>query len=160
MRKAFSMITAIFVILILATISVLVLNTAGQITQSTTLQYRQEQAALLAKSYTEFAILSVLDHDKTATNTCVQTINSGNILGGANYSARVEIYYIGNFIDETAGDPVACSTRKLNTVTITQNLGAGVPYTPDVIIDVFVSYTDPLNPAENITYHRRSLQKI
>ncbi len=161
MRKAFSMVTAIFVILILATISVLVLNTAGQITQNTTLQYRQEQAALLAKSYTEFAIMSVLNHDKTAgIGSCVENINSGNILGGANYSARVEIYYIGNFIDETAGDPVACSTRKLNTVAITQNLGAGVPYTPDVIIDVFVSYTDPLNPAENITYHRRSLQKI
>ena len=158
MRKAFSMVTAIFVILILATISVLVLNTAGQITQNTTLQYRQEQAALLAKSYTELAIMSVLDHDKAATGTCVETINSGNILGGANYSARVEIYYIGNFIGENAGDPAVC--RRLNNVAITQNLGAGVSYTPDVIIDTFVSYTDPLNPAENITYHRRSLQKI
>jgi hypothetical protein len=154
MRKAFSMVTAIFVILILATISVLVLNTAGQITQNTTLQYRQEQAALLAKSYTEFAIMSVLNHDKTAgIGSCVENINSGNILGGANYSARVAIYYIGNNLPCTAGNI-------LNTTPITQNLAVGVPYSPDVIIDVFVSYTDSLNPAKNITYHRRSLQKI
>lgn len=153
MRKAFSMVTAIFVILILATISVLVLNTAGQITQNTTLQYRQEQAALLAKSYTEFAIMSVLNHDKAAIGTCVETINSGNILGGANYSARVAIYYIGNNLPCTPNNI-------LNANPITQNITVGAAYSPDVIIDVFVSYTDPLNPAENITYHRRSLQKI
>jgi hypothetical protein len=153
MRKAFSMVTAIFVILILATISVLVLNTAGQITQNTTLQYRQEQAALLAKSYTEFAIMSVLNHDKVATGTCVENINSGNLLGGASYSARVAIYYVGNNLPCNAGNI-------LNANSIAQNLAVGVPYSPDVIIDVFVSYTDPLNPAENITYHRRSLQKI
>ncbi len=153
MRKAFSMVTAIFVILILATISVLVLNTAGQITQNTTLQYRQEQAALLAKSYTEFAIMSLLNHDKVATGSCVENINSGNLLGGASYSARVRIYYIGNNLPCTAGNI-------LNANSIAQNLAVGVPYSPDVIIDVFVSYTDPLNPAENITYYRRSLQKI
>ncbi len=166
MRKAFSMITAIFVMVILAAISALVLNTAGQITQNTVLQYRQEQAALLAKSYTEFAIMSILDHNKDAAaatgavGSCVEDI-SGTVDGATNgFTVNVHIYYIGNNLPCTNG-ATAAAKRILNTgELITQNATAGTAYSPDVIIDAFVSYTDPLNPTENITYHRRSLQKI
>ncbi|MEJ2488966.1 MAG: type II secretion system protein [Sulfurovaceae bacterium] len=157
MRQAFSMVTAIFVMVILATISVLVLNTAGQISQNTVLQYRQEQAALLAKGYTEFAILSVLKHDKGTAATpldCVENINGtvGNDFDdGSGYKAEVKIYYIGNNLP--------CNgNRILNTANIS---GASAdPYAPHVLIDTFIKYKDPLNLDENITYHRRSLQKI
>lgn len=157
MRQAFSMITAIFVILILATISVLVLNTAGQITQNTVLQYRQEQAALLAKGYTEFAILSVLKHDKgtAAAGNCVENINGtvGNDFDdGSGYQAEVKIYYIGNNLPCTA-------TRVLNNGDDISYTGAD-PYAPHVLIDTFIRYKDPINLNETITYHRRSLQKI
>ncbi len=157
MRQAFSMVTAIFVMVILATISVLVLNTAGQISQNTVLQYRQEQAALLAKGYTEFAILSVLKHDKNSSGgSCVEDINGtvdGNYDEGSGYLAEVKIYYIGNNL------PVSCGT-KLNDTNITQPGGAVGAYTPHVLVDTFIKYKDPINTNEVITYHRRSLQKI
>jgi hypothetical protein len=156
MRQAFSMVTAIFVMVILATISVLVLNTAGQISQNTVLQYRQEQAALLAKGYTEFAILSVLKHKKSSTNNCVENINGtvgDNYDEGSGYLAEVKIYYIGNNL------PAGCGT-KLNDTNITQPGGVVGAYAPHVLIDTFIKYKDPINLDENITYHRRSLQKI
>jgi type II secretory pathway pseudopilin PulG len=155
MRQAFSMVTAIFVMVILATISVLVLNTAGQISQNTVLQYRQEQAALLAKGYTEFAILSVLKHDKNSTNSCVEDINGtvgDNYDEGSGYLAEVKIYYIGNNL-------TGCGT-KLNDTNITQPGGVVGAYAPHVLIDTFIKYKDPINTNEVITYHRRSLQKI
>jgi hypothetical protein len=159
MRQAFSMVTAIFVMVILATISVLVLNTAGQISQNTVLQYRQEQAALLAKGYTEFAILSVLKHDKTAgIGSCVEDINGtvgDNYDEGSGYLAEVKIYYIGNNLPCSN---VVGNDRILNTANIS---GTGTdPYAPHVLIDTFIKYKDPLNTEEVITYHRRSLQKI
>jgi type II secretory pathway pseudopilin PulG len=153
MRQAFSMVTAIFVMVILATISVLVLNTAGQISQNTVLQYRQEQAALLAKGYTEFAILSVLKHDKNSSSgSCVENINGtvgDNYDEGSGYKAEVKIYYIGNGL-------TGCGT-KLN---ITDISGPTSYYAPHVLIDTFIKYKDPINTNEVITYHRRSLQKI
>ena len=165
MRKAFSMITAIFVLLILATVSMLVLNLSATTSNSTTTQYRHEQAALYAKSYTELAIMSVLDYNRTLNSNCVETI-SGNIPNlasyndGSGYKVTTDISYIGN------GLPCTTPARVLNTVDI-----ASVPSgnTPAIIVDVYVSYKDPEHVASStaaaatapdITYHRRTLQKI
>jgi peptidyl-tRNA hydrolase len=51
-RKAFSMITAIFVILMMATVGGFIMNLSGKMVQETASQYRKEQAILYAKSYT------------------------------------------------------------------------------------------------------------
>lgn len=163
MRKAFSMVTAIFVIVILATIAMLVLNMAATSTYSTTTQYRNEQAALYAKSYTELAVMSVLDYNRT--NNCVNTINGtiGNYDDGSGYEITTTISYIGNGAAILSLPP--CSSV-LNTVGI---LSLPLGSVPDVIIDVYVRYKDPEHIATSgaagaiapaITYHRRTLQKI
>jgi hypothetical protein len=162
MRKAFSMVTAIFVILILGTIAVLVLNMAAATAQETTTQYRNEQAALYAKSYTELAIMSVLDYNRTQHNNCINTINGtiGNYNDGSGYDITTTISYIGN--GATAFSLPPCN-RVLNTVAILSVPRGSVP---DVIIDVYVRYKDPEHIATSgtnapaITYHRRTLQKI
>lgn len=163
MRKAFSMITAIFVIVILATVSILVLNLSATTSNNTITQYRHEQAALYAKSYTELAVMSVLDYART-TN-CVNTISGtiGNYANGSGYQVTTDISYIGN--GSTAGTLPLC-TKVLNTNDI-----ASVPLgnTPAIIVDVYVRYKDPEHVvsstaaaaiAPDITYHRRTLQKI
>jgi len=75
MRSAFSMITAIFVILLLATISVLMLNMGASTANNTVVQYRTEQSALYAKSFTELAILRATHngagYEVTTTRTFV-----------------------------------------------------------------------------------------
>ena len=165
MRKAFSMITAIFVIVILATVSMLVLNLSATTTNNTTTQYRHEQAALYAKSYTELAIMSVLDYDRT-TN-CVDTISGtiGNYANGSGYQVTTNISYIGNGSVVNTLPPCA---NVLNTdVIATTSVPLG--NTPAIIVDVYVRYKDPEHIATStanaaiapdITYHRRTLQKI
>ena len=75
-RRAFSMITAIFVILIMATVGGFIMNLSGKMIQETTSQYRKEQAILYAKSYTEYAIMAA------TAQTCIRNISS-NIDGTA-----------------------------------------------------------------------------
>lgn len=153
MRKAFSMITAIFVILILSTIAMLTLSMIASTAQSTTMQYRKEQAQLYAKSYTELAIMSITEYDRVANNGCVNIVNGdiGDYGSGAGYRVDTTISYIGG-----TGVPVACNK----------------PANPDVasfaanntvaaaIIDVYVSYLDTATSPNPIVYHRRTLQKI
>ena len=65
MRKAFSMITAIFIIVLMATVGAFILNISAKSVKSTVLQYKREQAILYARSYTELAIMEA----STGTNS-------------------------------------------------------------------------------------------
>ena len=155
MRKAFSMVMAIFVILILATVAMVVLNMTASTVKNTTMQYRQEQAALYAKSYTELAIMTVTDYNRAANVRCVETINSNipNLASyndGSGYQTTVNIYYIGNGLPCTPA-------RVLNGANIPSVVAGAAPY---VIIDTDVRYMDTSTSASPITYHRRTLQKI
>ena len=58
-RKAFSMITAIVVIVLMASVAVFIMNLSGKMVKETTTQYQREQAILLSKSYTEYAVMAV-----------------------------------------------------------------------------------------------------
>lgn len=159
MRKAFSMITAIFVIVLMATVSVLVLNLAGKAVQETTTQYRKEQAILYAKSYTEFAVMAATSQD------CIQNISAdldgsgaataNMALTGQAYHVDVVIHYIGNDV---------CANAFGGVITRATSKGGSI------IIDTYVHYRDPDHPnsltavnwATNpgFTYHRRSLQRL
>jgi len=190
MRQAFSLVMAIFVILIMATVAALVFNLSGKSAYLTTLQYRQEQAALLAKSYTELAIMAVMQYDRETNGDCIEDINAliqntviGNPLpagvteanGGA-FKVEVQIFYIGNNMNKYCSNP-----RWLNNTpaeSITTNYGTISGHSDAlaaVIIDVYVKYVDPnmyaayvartgnepnVNQFPRITYHHRTLQKI
>ncbi len=58
MRKAFSMITAIFIIVLMATVGAFILNISAKSVKSTVLQFKREQAILYARSYTGLAIMA------------------------------------------------------------------------------------------------------
>ena len=149
MRKAFSMITAIFIIVIMSTLAVFVMNLSGKSVHSTTAQYQRAQAMLYAKSYTEFAILAVTAHDRS-TN-CVEEIEGsiGDINNGG-YAIRTYIAYIG-----PTSEIGNCSGSQLSTNVTT----VSTPLT--IIVDSYVDYKDLDNVDDtNITYHRRTLQKI
>jgi len=144
-RKAFSMLTAIVVIILMATVAMLTMSVSGKIVKETTAQYQREQAILLANSYTEYAVMAVTANDRTVN--CLKTIN-GTYNG---YRARIQIAYIGTAI-EINNCP---NVRKLGIVTA----GNRSPLT--IIIDAYINYDDLDNPTgPNITYHRRTVQKI
>ena len=69
MRQGFSMITAIFVIVLLATVGAFILNISAKSVKSTLLQYKREQAILYARSYTGLAIMDATANTGTRTLT-------------------------------------------------------------------------------------------
>ena len=157
-RKAFSMITAIFVILLLATVGGFIMNISGKVVQETTSQYRKEQSILYAKSYTEFAIMAATSQE------CIRHIqanvdgNASQVLAGLGYKVDVRVQYIG-------GTTTSACTNTAGTDIVD-------PLAIDniIIIDTYVRYRDPdsiavirgLTWAEDpgITYHRRTLQRL
>ena len=144
-REAFSMFMAIIVIVIMASIAILITSMTGKLVKETTVQYQREQAALLANSYTEFAVMAVTANDRTVN--CLSTIN-GTWNG---YSARIHIAYIGN----TATIGTCAGTRKLSEAVVTPN----TPLT--IIIDAYIDYRDLDNSTSpKMVYHRRTVQKI
>jgi type II secretory pathway pseudopilin PulG len=167
-KKAFSMITAIFVIVIMASLTALIMNISGKTIKATTLQYQKEQAGLLARSYTELAILYVIHYNRTTTPNCLETIiDHFGEAGDKGYDIRINIKYIGNdnllngcnktiLTDGTIG--IASNTS--HSATWTEQI-TGFDKTISLIIDTFITYKDFDDPANrDITYHRRTLQKI
>ena len=144
-RKAFSMVTAIFVIVIMASVAAFIMNISGKMVQETTAQYQREQSVLLAKSYTEYAIMAVTANEHNTTN-CLNDIN-GTWNG---YNADVKISYIGYGLH--------ANCRTLNNAVTNENSPL------NIIVDVSIHYKNTDHPlgasAPDITYHRRSLQKI
>ncbi len=161
-RSAFSMITAIFVILMMSTVAIFIMNLSGKIIKETTTQYQKEQAVLLAKSYTELAIMTVMANDRNGTS-CIRTINGtvvapgGTITNadtnGEGYRVRTHI----GFIAPTA-DLGSCSTG------VRDFGGPDSGNELNIIVDVYVEYKDigqnNIAASPYITYHRRTLQKI
>ncbi len=161
-RHAFSMLTAIFVIVIITAISAFVLNLSSKLTTQTTSQYRKEQAILYAKSYTEFAILAASSQDCVRRITANVGPDANSVLLGNGYYVEVDIQYIGNELIGTG----ACSSTNTLGGAIAQSTSKGAV----VLIDVYVHYRDPDNPNTStsndwntypgITYHRRTIQRL
>jgi type II secretory pathway pseudopilin PulG len=151
-KKAFSMITAIFTIVVMASLTALIMGVTGKTLKATTQQYQKEQAVLLARSYTELAILYVMSYERNSTNRCIQTINSH--FGEAyplGYDITTNIQYIGQ-----QASLIWCP----NTIA-TLNGGSGFDSTMSLVIDTYVNYRDFDDPLDkNITFHRKSLQKL
>ncbi len=161
-KPAFSMITAIFLILLLSTVGAFVLNLSGKVVDETTTQYRKEQAILYAKSYTEFAIMSA-----TARN-CIKTITGyvggtlSQVKAGDGYKVTVNIQYIGNELAGALGG--SCDT--LGGAIATSNSRGAI-----ILIDTYVRYRNPDHPDAiagaafdnthpGIVYHRRTIQRL
>ena len=154
-KKAFSMITAIFVIVIMATVSSLIMNVTGKTIKETTQQYQKEQAQLLARSYTELAISKVLNTNRLTT-TCLSSFTDtfGAKSGFEGYNITVNIQYIGNkTLLGTCSATYSIQPWDYNT--------AGFFQTVSLVIDTYITYKDFDDPQNrNITFHRRTLQKL
>jgi len=163
-RKGFSLLTALFLIVMMSGVSALVMSLSGKMVKETTNLYQKEQATLLAKSYTELAIMSVMSNDRNGTGKCINAIDAvvkpkgatdASLTGdnGMDYRVRVRISYIG-----ADRDISSCSA-----ISQLGNPSAGSDEL-NIIVDAYVEYKDisqeDLSASPWITYHRRTLQKI
>jgi len=160
MRKAFSMLTAIFIVILMALVGGFIMNLSGKMVKGTTAQFLHEQSVLFAKSYTEYAILAVTANEHNTSN-CLNNITGGygdDGTGNYIYNIDVNISYIGNTDPVTGPSLLGQCARELSTTAITEQSPL------NIIVDVFVRYKPLDHPAgssaPDITYHRRSLQKI
>jgi len=176
MRKAFSLITAIFVIVLMSTVAALVFNLSGKTIKETSTQYRKEQTALLAKSYTEYAILAIQGYDMPA-NGCLRLITaivnytdidgavavgSGGANAGAGYLVTIRMRYTG-----LPAGIVCPNNARLESNAANQDTTIDIP---SVLIDVNVRYRNPDDPRSYstatrgqvpwINYNRRTLQRL
>lgn len=136
-RKAFSIVTAIIVIVLMATVAILILNLSGKMIKETTTQFQREQAALLAKSYTEYAIMAVTANDRNSTGSshCLTDIDAtiGSPDAGEGYKIRVRIAYIGHNSEVSS-----CDTTRIFSNSVVE------PKSPlSMVVDAYVEYKEP-----------------
>ena len=149
-RKGIALIAAIAFLLIMATIMALMVSMTAETTKRTSNVYFQEQAHLLAKSATEFALLAISGHDRVANGNCVEQINS-TFPDAANpiYTVDTTIRYIGLDCNGAAGG----NMDYIDAITTPESNGT-------VLIDVYVTTTAATNGlSEPVRFHRRTLQK-
>ncbi len=139
MRKGFSLLTALIFLVIIATISAISISLSTQSVKQTGDIYLKNQAELLLRSGTEYAMLAISGHNYT-----VNCLNDINMTYNNMFDINVTIYYIGN------GLPSGCNVLDGNISTDDSNR--------TVIIDTFVS-TKPNITTEPIRLHRRTIQK-
>ena len=141
-KKALSMVTAIFVIVMMATLASLIQNITGRTIKATTQQYQKEQAILLARSYTELAILYATGYDRTSSN-CLNEITGGFGESENRYNVEIKIRYI----DENSTTVKMCTENNQTAISL--------------LIDTYIKYKDFDDPTDRSkTFHKRTIQKI
>jgi len=155
------MVTAIVVIVIMATVTALIMNVTAKTLKETTQQYQKEQAALLARSYTEQAVLYAIHYDRQSNANCVNEITATFGPPENLYTIRTNIQYLGNTNQLLGGCDIIGTTAWADDGTL------GFNSSISLLIDVYVSYQDFDDPSSaagvlnrRVTFHRRTLQKI
>ncbi|WP_456404282.1 type II secretion system protein [Hydrogenimonas sp.] len=139
MRPAFTLLSAIFLMVLIAILLMLSLSLSSQTVKQTGDLYLKEQAQLLAKSSTEFALLAISAHENSTS--CINRIRLGY---ATLFDIDMTLYYLGS------GLPATCNT--LDNILATKESNG------TVMIDTVVTYTDP-ESNETVRFHRRTIQK-
>jgi hypothetical protein len=145
-KNGIAMLIAIAFLLITAVLMAIMVNMTAQTTKRTADAYLQEQAHLLAKSATEFALLAVSARDRNI-NGCINQINITGPSG--NFDINTTIRYIG-----LSGLGGTCSGTGsfIDTIVTPESNGT-------ILIDTYVTSTAIARVNEQIRFHRRTMQK-
>ncbi len=144
------MLIAIAFLLITGVLMALMINMTSQTTKRTGDIYFQEQAHLLAKSATEFALLAISGHDRAGGN-CLTDIHIEYPGAGAAsiFDINTTIRYIGL---SSLGGTCAGAGSFINTIETPESNGT-------IVIDTYVTTSANVNLTEPVRFHRRTMQK-
>ena len=145
MRRGFGLITAIVIMITVATLMTLMIGLSSTSVKVTLDLYLKEQAELLSRSATEYALLAISGHENNVS--CIENINIAYPQTNPTHEANVTIWYLGS------GLPALCTNVLSNSIdTNESNL--------TVIIDTVVSVNQAnTGVTEPIRVHRRTIQK-
>ncbi|BAF70462.1 hypothetical protein [Nitratiruptor sp. SB155-2] len=145
MRKAISLLTAIIFMLLIAVLMGLAISLLGTTTAKVANRYLYEQAQLLARSGTEYAILAIQGHEINSSTGCLNQINLNY---NDTFDINITLHYIGK------GLPTANCNILDNSVAFDESNAS-------VLVDTIVQLKDPkLNNGVPIRYVKRTLQKL
>ena len=147
MRRGFTLIAAIFFVVIASSICMLALSIASTSVKQNSEIYLREQSELVARAATEYAILAIISNDFSTTCLGNQSENASEdnpIAGefGDLFTFKVYVKYFGD-MGICSGDAVAATGANQGTI----------------MLDVFVS-SKPGKASNPINFHKRTLQKL
>ena len=147
MRRGFTLIAAIFFVVISSSICMLALSIATTSVRQNSEIYLREQSELVARAATEYAMLAIISNDFSTTCLGNQSENASEdnpITGefGDLFTFKVYVKYFGN-MGVCSGDAVAATGANQGTI----------------MLDVFVS-SKPGKASNPINFHKRTLQKL
>ena len=147
MRRGFTLIAAIFFVVIASSICMLALSIASTSVKQNSGIYLREQSELVARAATEYAMLAIISNDFSTTCLGNQSENASEdnpIAGefGDLFTFKVYVKYFGD-MGICSGDAVATTGTNQGTI----------------MLDVFVS-SKPGKASNPINFHKRTLQKL
>lgn len=147
MRRGFTLIAAIFFVVIASSICMLALSIASTSVKQNSEIYLREQSELVARAATEYAMLAIISNDFSTTCLGNQSENASEdnpIAGefGELFTFKVYVKYFGD-MGICSGDAVAATGANQGTI----------------MLDVFVS-SKPGKASNPINFHKRTLQKL
>jgi hypothetical protein len=150
-HSGFTLIMGMYILVAITSLMTLMLSYNSQTLNQVSAIHTREQAQLLSRSATEYALLAISGHDRSGANGCINYINSSYSPNGSkDFDINTTIRYIGlNAVGGTCNDLP----------------GASIIATPEsngtIIIDTYVSVNPANVPpgAATIRYHRRTIQK-
>lgn len=144
MKKGFSLIAAIFFIILISTIALTSLSIATMSAREAPNILLNQQAELLARSATEYAIMNIQQNDYN--KSCPESVKEINLNYPSKspiFNVKVQIYYLNSALD--CGDNVISSTALADNYKFAS------------IIDVRVTSVGNIGSAP-IKFSRRTLQ--
>jgi len=149
MRRGFTLIAAIFFVVIASSICMLALSIASTSVKQNSEIYLREQSELVARAATEYAMLAIISNDFSTTCLGNQSENASEdnpISGefGDLFTFKVYVKYFGDMGN-------ACKNKD---AVIVKGTNQGT-----IILDVFVS-SKPGKSSNPINFHKRTLQKL
>ena len=149
MRRGFTLIAAIFFVVIASSICMLALSIASTSVKQNSEIYLREQSELVARAATEYAMLAIISNDFSTTCLGNQSENASEdnpIAGefGNLFTFKVYVKYFGDMGD-------ACKNKD---AVIVKGANQGT-----IMLDVFVS-SKPGKSSNPINFHKRTLQKL
>ncbi len=153
MKKGFSLIMAIFFVILIATLGMMSMSLSSKMVKQSSDIYLKEQAELYAMSATSLAVLAMQGTDYNIN--CEQNLAYDF---GDCFTAGVSIFYLDsnmpatcNARHKTAGSPINIRDMGLKDAS-----GNDATFYNVAILDVIVTNTDGIEP---IRYHRRTVQR-
>ena len=144
MKRGFTLIAAIFFVVIASSICMLALSIASTSVKQNSEIYLREQSELVARAATEYAMLAIISNDFYKTGAVCLGDEHNPISGefGDLFTFKVYVKYFGN-MGVCSGDAVAATGANQGTI----------------MLDVFVS-SKPGKASNPINFHKRTLQKL